>query len=136
MAIKVRLEKSKFKEANRAGKWYARTVSMGDVTTAELASKIQQGNSFTKADVQGLIVALVEEMRQQLQMGKTVVLDGVGRFRLSVESEAATDEKDFNLGRNIKAVRCAFVPAGKRSQDGKKEDCLAEGVKVEWLQDK
>ncbi len=133
MAIKVRLEKSKFKEANRAGKWYARTVNMGDVTTEELAERIQRNSTFTKADVQGLVVALVDEMRQQLQMGKTVVLDGVGRFRLSVESEAVADKDDFHLGRNVKAVRCAFVPAGKRSQGGKKEDSLAEGVGVEWL---
>lgn len=133
MAIKVRLEKSKFKEENRSGKWYARTVSMGDVTTNELAEKIQKGNTFTRADVQGLIVALVDEMREALQMGKTVVIDGVGRFHLTVESEAVSEKDDFNLGRNIKNVRCAFVPAGKRTAGRKKSDSLADGVKVEWI---
>ena len=136
MAIKVRLEKSKFKEANRAGKWYLRTVNMGDVNTNELATKIQQKSTFTKADVHGLIVALVEEMRDQLQMGKTVVLDGVGRFRLSVESEAVENEQDFHLGRNVKSVRCNFIPAGKRPMGGKKTDSLADGVKVEWYEEK
>ena len=41
MAVEIRLEQSKFKDKKGAGKWYARTVSTGVVTTEELADAIQ-----------------------------------------------------------------------------------------------
>ena len=34
MAISIRLQQSKFKEANRGGKWHARIVSNGETSTA------------------------------------------------------------------------------------------------------
>ena len=41
MAITIRLQQSKFKEANRGGKWHARVVSNGETSTADLAAAIQ-----------------------------------------------------------------------------------------------
>ena len=38
MAISIRLQQSKFKEANRGGKWHARVVSSGETSTADLAA--------------------------------------------------------------------------------------------------
>lgn len=47
MAIKIRLQQSKFKDANNGGKWHARTVNTGDVLTSDLANEIQATTTFT-----------------------------------------------------------------------------------------
>ena len=87
MAVEIRLEQSKFKDKKGAGKWYARTVSTGVVTTEELADAIQENTSFSRGDVRGLVIALVDEISYRLREGETVALEGLGRFHLTVESE-------------------------------------------------
>ena len=76
MSIQIRLEQSKFKDKKSAGHWYARTVSAGEVSTEELADAIQENTSFTRGDVRGLVIALIDEISYRLRQGETVVLDG------------------------------------------------------------
>lgn len=133
MAIKVRLQESKFKEKNRANRWFLRTVSQGEVSTETLAENIERSTSFTRGDVRGLIFALVDEMQLQLQQGKTVVLDDIGRFYLSVESHAKRSPAEFNLKECVKNVKCKFVPSGnQKNKDRRKIDRFGNGVEVEW----
>lgn len=137
MSLQVRLQKSQFNEGNRAGKWYLRTVSQGEVSTEELADHIQRDTSFTRGDVRGIIYALVDEMQLQLSQGKTVVLEGIGRFHLSVESHAKTKPEALNLNDCVKNVKCRFVAAGRRNRDDhRKIEQFGEGVKVEWFDEK
>lgn len=136
MSIKIRLQQSKFKEANRGGKWHARTVNTGDVTTADLAGEIQEATTFSRGEVEGLITELVDVVARNLRDGHTVVIDGLGRFHLSVESKPVDDPKDFNIKRNITDVKLKFVPAGKR--DGmtrRKVDDFGAGVQVSWWEE-
>lgn len=56
MAVEIRLEQSKFKDKKGAGKWYARTVSTGVVTTEELADSIQENTSFPVVTFAGLLL--------------------------------------------------------------------------------
>ena len=133
MSVEIRLEQSKFKDKNGAGKWYARTVSTGIATTDDLADAIQENTSFSRGDVRGLVIALVDEISYRLRQGETVVLDGLGRFHLSVESEPVENREDFNLKRNIKGIKCKFVPSGARDgRKGKKIQDMASGARVIW----
>ena len=133
MSIQIRLEQSKFKDKKGAGHWYARTVSAGEVSTEELADAIQESTSFTRGDVRGLVVALIDEISYRLRQGETVVLYGLGRFHLSVESEPVENREDFNLKRNIKGIKCNFVPSGARDgRKGKKIQDMASGARVVW----
>ncbi|MCR5077871.1 MAG: HU family DNA-binding protein [Prevotella sp.] len=133
MSVQIRLQQSKFKESNRGGKWHARTVSTGVVTTEDLANAIQENTSFTRGDVHGLVISLIDEISYRLRQGETVVLDGLGRFHLTVESKPVERREDFNIARNITGVKCKFVPAGSRNQrTGKKIQDFATGVRVIW----
>ena len=105
MAISIRLQQSKFKEANRGGKWHARVVSSGETSTADLAAAIQASTSFTRGEVTGIIMALVDEISYNLSLGNTVVLDGLGRFHLTVESEPVENKEDFDIKKNVKGVK-------------------------------
>lgn len=133
MAVFIRLEQSKFNDERNGKRWHARTVSTGEVSTRELAAAIQQNTTFKKSEVRGLIDELVEVMAQEMKQGRTVVLNGLGRFRLSVESDTVEKADDFDIKKHIKSVRCKFVPEGKRTQSGtKKVENMAEGVDVAW----
>lgn len=135
MAVEIRLEQSKFKDKKGAGKWYARTVSTGVVTTEELADAIQENTSFSRGDVRGLVIALVDEISYRLREGETVALEGLGRFHLTVESEPVDNPEDFDIRRHVKNVKCRFVPTSTRNaRTGKKNQTLAYGARVEWAE--
>ena len=72
MSVEIRLEQSKFKDKKGAGKWYARTVSTGVATTDDLADSIQENTSFSRGDVRGLVIALIDEISYRLRQGETI----------------------------------------------------------------
>ena len=90
MSIEIRLEQSKFKDKKGAGKWYARTVSTGVATTDNLADSIQENTSFSRGDVRGLVIALVDEISYRLRQGETVVLKGWDAFTLPLKANLLT----------------------------------------------
>ena len=133
MAVKIRLQQSKFKEKNRGGKWHARTVSSGVMTINDLANSIQESTSFTRGDVRGIVMALIDEIGFQLANGKTVDLEGFGRFHLTVESYPSDTPEDFSLRKSIKSVKCKFVPSGHRDPEtNRKVEVFGFGVQVAW----
>ena len=134
MAIHIRLFKNNVKSGKSFGKWFGRTTSMQEIHTSQLAEIIERRCSFTRGDVEGIIIELVEVMREQLQSGNTVVLDKFGRFRLTVETEGVEHPKDFNLKQNIKRIRCSFLPYRRRnSTDHILEEIFSTGTLVEML---
>lgn len=114
MALKIRLLQHKRKNLN--GKWYGRVVARNEVHTDELARRICFKTTLTEADVHAVIIALTAEMTEQLQDGNTVVLDGFGRFHLTVKSEMVDTPEQYNVNKHVKQVLCKFTPAGKRNQ--------------------
>ena len=87
MSLFVRLKKYKNKTKSSYGKLYTETVYTGEVHTREIAKAVSENTTFRPGEVKGLIDEIVAEMKRQLQDSQIVVLDGLGRFRLVVESE-------------------------------------------------
>ena len=77
---------------------------------------IERHARVTEGDVLAVIKALTEEMRRQMQMGKTIVLDDFGRFHLSVKSDMVDRKADYNIKKHVKKVVCRFTPTGHRDQ--------------------
>ncbi len=133
MAVLIKLRQSKFSEQNGGGKWFAQTVSTGEVHTDDIARRIEENSTFKHGEVLGLISELVETMTHELTMGKTVVLDGFGRFRLVVESQGVNSPEEFTIKKNVKGIRCNFLPAGERdSQTRKITFPLAKETEIRW----
>ena len=126
MSVEIRLEQSKFKDKKGAGKWYARTVSTGVTTTDDLADSIQENTSFSRGDVRGLVIALVDEISYRLRQGETVALEGLGRFHLTVESEPVDNPDDFDIKKTVKNVKCRSSYQYTNARTGKKnpDSCL------------
>ena len=114
MAIFIRLRRDKMGRDEANHKYYAHIVQTGDVDTEMLAERIQRNTTFTRGEVRGIIDSLVDEMKRQMSDGHTVVLNGLGRFHLSVESEGAESPELFDIQRDIKRVVCKYRPAGSR----------------------
>ena len=134
MAIFIRLRQDKMGADHRSHKFYAHTVTTGDIGTEELAERIQRNTTFTRGEVRGIIDSLIDEMKHQLGSGHTVVLDGLGRFHLSVESEGAESPDAFDIAHDIKRVKCNFRPAGYRrgGKNGTIVQQFCKNVEVMW----
>lgn len=131
MAIYYKLAKSNMKGKSE-GRYFAKTVAMGEVHTMDLAKIISDNNSSTVADVLAVLTALQVVMKQSLGDGHTVVIDGFGRFRLSIESESVKNPQDFNVTEHVKGIHCNFMPEGKHpSMSSRQVKTFCSGVKIQ-----
>ena len=115
MSLFVRLKKYKNKTKSSYGKLYTETVYTGEVHTREIAKAVSENTTFRPGEVKGLIDEIVAEMKRQLQDSQIVVLDGLGRFRLVVESEGVEKEEDFNSAYNASSCLPARVMQNRRA---------------------
>jgi predicted histone-like DNA-binding protein len=72
--------------------WYANAISTGKVGIDELAEGISLASTMSRADIYGVIVALVDEIVTQLADGKIVVMGKLGTLRMTVNSEGVEAE--------------------------------------------
>lgn len=97
-------------------KYYGKAVATDEVHTKEIARRICDNTTLTEADVYAAVQALVSEMRYLLQAGNTVVLDGFGRFHLTVRSDTVDNPEDYSPSQHIRRVLCKFTPSASRNQ--------------------
>ena len=132
MSVQIKLIKNNIKRSSSYGKYFAKTVSTGDITLRQLAEEACRNSSLTKGDVIAVVTELEEMMKHRLADGKTIVIDGIGRFSLRAESIGVDDPKKFNIRRHMKRIICRFLPAGHRTSDGKISYNFSEDVVVRW----
>lgn len=93
------------------GTCYPHLLKAGDTSTGEIAERISKGSSFTQGDVKGLITALRDAIAQEMAMGMTVHLDGIGTFRplLRLSEGAEQETIDSETRRNAASVEIGKV---------------------------
>ena len=97
MAVHIKLIKNNIKSSSSYGKYFAKTVSQGEVTLDEIAAEACRNGGFSEGAVVGVVTELQDILKQKLTEGQTVVLPGIGRFSLRVESIGVDDPKAFNI---------------------------------------
>ena len=132
MAIHIKLIKNNIKSRKSYGKYFAKTVSQGEVSLNEIAEEACRNSGCTEGVVVKVVTELQDILKHQLSDGKTVVLPGIGRFSLRVESTGVDDPKDFNIARHITRIVCGFLPAGHRKKDRSILYDVCSGVKAVW----
>lgn len=132
MAIHIRLIRNNIKRSSSYGKYFAKTVSQGDINLHDLAEEASRNCTLRESDVIAVITELEDMMRHRLADGHTIVLNGIGRFSLRVESDGVDDPKLFRFKKHIRRVICRFLPASHRNADGTLTYNFSEDVKVEW----
>lgn len=133
MTIFVKMQRCWNSKNSSFGKYYVKTVPMGEVSSRDLALRLEDRAVFRSGLVQDVLNEVAKEMKWQLQQGKTVSLDGIGRFQLVAVSDGVDTPDDFDLTHGIKQVECRFLPEGHRDKiNGTIRRTLSEGTKVQW----
>jgi len=132
MAVHIKLIKNNIKSSSSYGKYFAKSVSQGEVTLDEIAAEACRNSGFSEGSVIGVATEIQDIMKERLREGQTIVLPGIGRFSLRVESIGVEDPKEFNIGRHITRIVCGFLPAGRRIQGRHILYDLCDGVKAVW----
>ena len=104
MAVHIKLIKNNIKSSSSYGKYFAKTVSQGEVTLGEIAEEACRNSGFSEGSVIGVVTELQDILKYRLREGQTVVLPGIGRFSLRVESIGVDDPKAFYIRQHIKKV--------------------------------
>jgi predicted histone-like DNA-binding protein len=115
------------------GKYFPKVVGRSNITTNKLANMIEAQCSATKSDVVAVLSALTDIMQNELQNGNKVLLDGIGYFWLTIKATGAETEESFNANKNIKGVKCNFLPVGTRDTDNSVSRAFISGVKFQRL---
>ena len=132
MAVHIKLIRNNIKSNSSYGKYFAKAVSQGEVSLKEIAAEACRNSGFSEGSVIGVTTELQDLLKQKLSEGQTVVLDGIGRFSLRVESIGVENPKDFNIRRHITRIVCGFLPAGRRIQGRHILYDFCDGVKAVW----
>jgi len=132
MAVHIKLIKNNIKSSSSYGKYFAKTVSQGEITLREIMKEACRNSHLSEGTVIGVVTELEDLLKEKLGEGQTVVLPGIGRFSLRVESIGVDDPKEFNIRRHITRIICGFLPAGRRITGGHILYNFCEGVKTVW----
>ena len=93
-------------DKNSEKKVYAYAQVRETLTLNQLAKHISShGSPYTRDVVQGVMIAAVDCIREQLLQGNKVQLGEMGAFSVAFQSEGVSDANDFNPSQHIKAVR-------------------------------
>lgn len=132
MAVHIKLIRNNIKSSSSYGKYFAKAVSQGEVTLNEIAAEACRNSGFSEGSVIGVVTELQDILKHRLTEGQTVVLPGIGRFSLRVESIGVDDPKAFNIRQHITRIICGFLPAGRRIAGRHILYEFGDGVKTVW----
>lgn len=105
-----------YKKQKLNGKWYPRSVTVGTLTTADVAERLSRMSTVTRGDVYAVLLGLGEVMCEMLAMGSSVKLDGLGTFYLVGKAVGAgVDTPQEVSPRQFRKLSVAFIPEYSRT---------------------
>lgn len=107
MSVRYKKFQNKIQTSKSYGKWYGRAVSLGTVTTADLAEEISHSTTVTKADINAVLTELAEVMSRHLLNSQAVNLNGIGTFRVGFKSVPTEKKEDFKASQ-IKSFHISY----------------------------
>jgi len=112
MPVLVKVSQNRSSRTTAYGKWYGRVVSTKTMTYQELCKHMSEHNTVYGEDVcLGVANKLQNCILEQLLEGKKVQFGELGTFYLSLKSNGADAEGDFNLGSSINGLFLCFAPS-------------------------
>lgn len=141
MSIRYKKVQNKIKDSKTFGKWYGRAVNLGSVNTVGLAEELSHATTVTRADIMAVLIELAVTMKRHLQNSEVVKLDGIGSFRVGINTTPTEKKEEFNAKR-IKNFHIVYTPersavAAGMDKDGKNRTVyvkdLLNGISAEEL---
>lgn len=90
-------------------KFYAQAQARGDMDFDEICDDVDSRCTVTKADITASLNGVIKTMKMALGRGEIVRLGDFGSFQISVSSNGAETEKEFNSSM-IRKARISFRP--------------------------
>lgn len=112
------------------GKFYARASHKDTVSIKQLAAVMQNNCTVKHSDIVAVLSELSEVMKQELQRGNRVRIDGLGIFKVNIRSKGAKTAKEFTVSENILGTRINFHPETFVNPDGSHVTSMLSGLKV------
>jgi predicted histone-like DNA-binding protein len=129
MSVKFKIKKLVNPTSEKNGYYYPRAVITDAMDLDAVAEKIQDNSSMRKSDVKAVIEELISVVKEAIQDGKKVQLDGFGSFRLGLRSTAVPSVADFTQNA-IKGFHVIFQPEMSRDKSGNVINALTLGAKA------
>lgn len=129
MALNYKIYQSNTNNATK-GKFYARASHKDTVSIKQLAAVMQNNCTVKHSDIVAVLSELSEVMKQELQRGNRVRIDGLGIFKVNIRSKGAKTAKEFTVSENILGTRINFHPETFVNPDGSHVTSMLSGLKV------
>lgn len=126
--------KKQFNE--RLGVYFPQAVTVGKpVETKEVAERLARISTVSRSDVMAVLGDLAGVLADYMAQGKSVRLEGLGTFRYTLDTEGVENEADFDLQKQMKAVRVQFNPEreGASTRGTTKTRALVPNG-IEWIE--
>ncbi len=130
MSVFYRLVKNANKKSSGYGKWYARAVHTGVVTTDELADIMQENCTVKRSDILAVISELVTTMQKELLASKRVVIDRLGSFKIGLSGNGSETVKDYSVGTHVKGFHVLFMPETRKDTNGSRSKAMLRGARA------
>ena len=126
--------KKQFNE--RLGVYFPQAVTVGKpVETKEVAERLSQISTVSRSDVAAVLGDLPTVLADLMKQGKSVRLEGLGTFRLTLDTVGVENEADFDMQKQLKAVRVQFTPAKEGgTTKGSTATRSLVPVGIEWIE--
>ncbi len=112
-----------------AGKFYPTAVRVNTISTNELAKRVAQASTMSRADVKGVFAAASEVIINMLLDSNAVRLDDIGIISISLRGPGAETAESFNIKEHITGVKIGFLAA--KSMKDEVEDAEFQKVEME-----
>lgn len=91
-----------------------RAIKTDDYTAEQLEQDINDATSLSDVDIHSALFAINKQLRKELLAGRTIVLDGIGRISIGMDTMSITEEErnaeGFNPSKYIKSLHLNFRP--------------------------
>jgi predicted histone-like DNA-binding protein len=129
MALNFKIYKSNANNGTK-DKFYARASHKDTVSIKELAAVMQNNCTVKHSDIVAVLSELSEVMKQELQRGNRVRIDGLGTFKVNIRSKGAKTAQEFSAAENILGTRINFRPESFVNTNGSHITNMLSGLKV------
>lgn len=117
------------------GVYFPMAVTVGKpVETKEVAERLALISTVSKSDVAAVLGDLAGVIADLMKQGKSVRLEGLGTFRLTLDTKGVKQEADFDFQKQLKGVRVQFTPEreGAVTRGGTQTRSLVPAG-IEWI---
>lgn len=115
--------------------YYPRAIVQGKpVETETIAKDLAKISTVSNSDVQAVLGDISGVMHTRMSQGKSVHIKGLGYFRYVLDTKGVKDLKDFDFGKQVKAVRVEFLPERTQLSNGAYTRALVDSDTLEWIE--